>query len=135
MGIRLEPRGEGGLAHFAGGGCEGAQDDVLLRSGESKGVHLQKKNRRAHADPLVSVDEGMIFDNAVAVACREIIKCRICVSEKIARAVHGGFQKARITQPRRTSVFRKKTFMEGKNHVLPDPNRFIHLASSLKAFR
>ena len=89
-----KPGGVGGLVEFAGSESEGLSHCNFLGSSKKKTVSSKKDVGRYKPRPLISVEEGVIFDNTHRIGGGEIEEIGGLVKEEMLRTAQGGVQQA-----------------------------------------
>ena len=135
LGMFPEPRRVFLINHSTRSKSQSFQHHIAFYSIEFNPISTQKQESRHEPGPFVSVHEGMIFYDAARVSRSQVINRRLFISKKVLWPVECRFKKSIISDARTSSVFCEEPFMHRKKDVLPEPDRFFHLASSRRAFR
>lgn len=109
----MHPNGKRCLRHFSRCKLHNSLSRVLLVGGKSMAVQFKKQNADDETCALVSIDEGVIANDADDVGNCEIDDIRgIAVGVKLLGPGKRGFEKSLAAYSRSTSVERKQAIVE-----------------------
>jgi hypothetical protein len=99
-------------------------------------VHFEKQGTDEKAGTLVSIDEGVVADNAGGISSSHAYDVRaIAIGVKLLRPGEGGFQQSFIADACGTAVEGKKTVVKSEDVAFVYPDRLTHLASACSVLR
>lgn len=115
------------LAHLSTGQSQHCLNLLHRSCNDIMTVLLEKCARHHICNALVSIDEGMISRNPIALACRKSRKWHVCLIQKpVPRARHGRIQQSQVTDAIRTAKFSDLELMEQNGCFKRDSSWSFH---------
>jgi len=134
--VATQPVSEGFFIEFSCRQSKHCLCGIFFTSAQTKTIHFQEQYPQKKPGSLISVEEGMVADDACGVGSRQFYDVGIiAIGVNLLRTGEGRLQKAFIAHARCSAVDGEKASVERKSIALVDPNQVAHLESACRVLR